>query len=75
MPEVSPELQALNEVEDPDGVPEALDWHAAGYGYRNPLVDEVPGDVLTGLITEAGIIGPAEAGRIGRERYGLGSEP
>jgi translation initiation factor 2B subunit (eIF-2B alpha/beta/delta family) len=75
MPNVSAELRALNEIEDPDGVPEALDWQAAGYGYRNPLVDLVPGDALTGLITEAGIIAPADAGRIGRERYGLGSDP
>jgi methylthioribose-1-phosphate isomerase len=74
MPEVSPELRALNELEDPDGVPEALDWQAAGYGYRNPLVDEVPGDALTGLITEAGVIEPTDAGRIGRERYGLGTQ-
>ncbi len=72
MPEVSPELRALNEVEDPDGVPEALEWKAAGYDFRNPLVDIVPGGALAGLITEAGIIAPADAGRIARERYGLG---
>jgi translation initiation factor 2B subunit (eIF-2B alpha/beta/delta family) len=71
MPAISPELLALNEVEDPDGVPEALDWQAAGYGYRNPLVDIVPGDALTGLITEAGVIAPSEAGSEGARRYGL----
>jgi methylthioribose-1-phosphate isomerase len=71
MAAVSPELLALNEVEDPDGVPEALVWQAAGYGYRNPLVDIVPGDALTGLITEAGVIAPSEAGGEGVRRYGL----
>lgn len=69
---LSPELLALNEVEDPDGVPEALDWAAAGYGYRNPLVDVVPGDTLRGLITEAGIIEPSMAGTEARRRYGIG---
>ena len=72
MAEVSPALRALNEVEDPDGVPEALEWRAAGYGFRNPLVDVIPGTVLRGLITEAGFIRPADAGHIARERYGLG---
>jgi methylthioribose-1-phosphate isomerase len=71
MPTISPELLALNEIEDPDGVPEAVDWKAAGYSYRNPLVDVVPGDVLTGLITEAGIIVPGKAGAEGLRRYGL----
>ena len=42
-----------------------------GYGYRNPLVDIIPGDVLTGLITEAGIIEPGRAGSEATERYGL----
>jgi len=75
MPALSPELAALNEVEDPDGVPEALDWKAAGYSYRNPLVDLVPGDALTGLITEAGIITPSEAGAEGVRRYDLDLRP
>ena len=74
MAEMPAELAALNEVEDPDGVPEALDWRAAGYGFRNPLVDVVPGDALTGLVTEAGLLPPAHAGRVARERYGLGRE-
>jgi translation initiation factor 2B subunit (eIF-2B alpha/beta/delta family) len=75
MPTISRELSALNEIEDPDGVPEALDWKLAGYGYRNPLVDVVPGDTLTGLITEAGIIAPSQAGSEGARRYGLDLAP
>jgi translation initiation factor 2B subunit (eIF-2B alpha/beta/delta family) len=75
MPELPSELIDLNELEDPDGVPEALEWKAAGFGYRNPLVDLVPGDALTGIICEASIIPPADVGRIARERYGLGSLP
>lgn len=74
MTSVSPDLLALNEIEDPDGVPEALDWAAAGYGYRNPLVDIVPGDLLSGLITEAGIIPPDGAAREAAERYALAVE-
>jgi translation initiation factor 2B subunit (eIF-2B alpha/beta/delta family) len=70
---LSPELLALNEVEDPDGVPEAVEWAAAGYGYRNPLIDVVPGDALRGLITEAGVIEPSTAGAEARSRYGIGS--
>jgi translation initiation factor 2B subunit (eIF-2B alpha/beta/delta family) len=73
MSEVSADLEALNAEEDPDGVPEALDWKTAGYDYRNPLVDIVPGTTLTGLVTEAGVIEPAAAGRESNARYGLGS--
>ena len=72
MGEVSADLEALNAEEDPDGVPEALEWKAAGFDYRNPLVDIVPGVLLTELITEAGVIEPAAAGRESNERYGLG---
>jgi translation initiation factor 2B subunit (eIF-2B alpha/beta/delta family) len=72
---VSPELRAFNEVEDPDGVPETLEWKAAGYGYRNPLVDVVPGDTLRGLITEAGIIAPSTAGEEADRRYGIRPPP
>lgn len=72
MAAVSPELTALNVAEDPDGVPEAVEWKAAGYGYFNPLVDFVPGETLTGLITEAGILNPADAGAAAAQRYGLG---
>jgi len=71
MARLPPALLQLNEIEDPDGVPESQDWKEAGYGYRNPLVDIVPGDLLTGLITEAGIIAPTEAGPEAAERYGL----
>ena len=63
-------LLQLNEVPDPDGVPEALEWAAAGYGYFNPLVDFVPGDVLTGLVTEAGVIRPAQTGATAARLYG-----
>jgi len=71
MGSVSTELLALNELEDPDGVPEAIEWRAAGYDYRNPLVDVVPGEILRGLITEAGIIDPEMAGAEARRRYGI----
>jgi translation initiation factor 2B subunit (eIF-2B alpha/beta/delta family) len=74
MREVSPQLRDVNELEDPDGVPEALEWKAAGYAFRNPLVDIVPGRLLTGLVTEAGIIDPATAGDAARMRYGLTGE-
>jgi len=73
MPLISPELLALNAEEDPDGVPEALEWKAAGFGYRNPLVDIVPGDALTGIISEAGIISPATVGQTAQEMYGIGA--
>ena len=71
MANVSPALVALNEIEDPDGVPESGDWKHAGYGFRNPLVDVVPADLLTGLITEAGVIKPERAGAEAASRYGL----
>lgn len=73
MGEASPALTELNELEDPDGVPEALEWKAAGYGFRNPLVDIVPGELLSGLITEAGVIEPGSAGAVARQRYGFGA--
>jgi translation initiation factor 2B subunit (eIF-2B alpha/beta/delta family) len=73
MPLISPELLALNAEEDPDGVPEALEWKAAGFGYRNPLVDIVPGDALTGIISEAGIISPATVGQTAQAMYGIGT--
>jgi translation initiation factor 2B subunit (eIF-2B alpha/beta/delta family) len=72
MREIPAELLALNMEEDPDGVPEALDWKASGFGYRNPLVDIVPGDALTGIISEAGIIPPATVGRTAKDMYGIG---
>ncbi len=73
MPLIPPELLALNAEEDPDGVPEALEWKEAGFGYRNPLVDIVPGDALTGIISEAGIIPPATVGQTAQEMYGIGA--
>ncbi len=70
MPRISPELRELNEVPDPDGVPESLEWQAEGFAFYNPLVDFVPGDLITGLITEAGIIAPAETGETASRLYG-----
>jgi translation initiation factor 2B subunit (eIF-2B alpha/beta/delta family) len=72
MAEIPAGLQALNEAPDPDGVPEALDWQAAGYAFYNPLVDFVPGELLTGLITEAGLIVPGETGQVVERTYGRG---
>lgn len=71
---VDPRIPGLNEGTDPDGVPEANDWVAAGLRYFNPLVDIVPGELLTGLITEAGIIRPADAGRQATRLYASGPE-
>jgi translation initiation factor 2B subunit (eIF-2B alpha/beta/delta family) len=73
-PEIDPRISALNEAADPDGVPEAGDWMAAGLRYFNPLVDIVPGRLLIGLITEAGIIRPSEAGRNAARLYAAGPE-
>jgi len=71
-PEMDPRLNALNEAPDPDGVPEASEWLAEGLTYLNPLVDVVPGDLLSGLVTEAGIIKPGDAGRQAARLYGSG---
>jgi translation initiation factor 2B subunit (eIF-2B alpha/beta/delta family) len=73
-PEIDPSIAALNEAADPDGVPEAEDWAREGLSYLNPLVDIVPGHLLTGLITEAGMIRPAEAGRHAIDLYRTGPE-
>jgi translation initiation factor 2B subunit (eIF-2B alpha/beta/delta family) len=73
-PALDPRLEALNEAPDPDGVPEANEWVAEGLRYLNPLVDVVPGDFLTGLVTEAGIIKPRDAGREAARLYGSGPE-
>ena len=75
MASIPRELLELNELEDPDGVPESLEWKAAGYGFRNPLVDVVPGDTLAGLVTEAGVIEPRAAGPEAAARYGLFGGP
>lgn len=55
-------LQSINQTEDPDGVPEALEWSARGLHYLNPLVDVVPGELITAFITEHGAINPAHVG-------------
>ncbi len=70
---LGPEMQAVNEEPDPDGVPEARDWAQQGYGFLNPLVDIIPGHYLTSYITEFGELEPAAVGEIARARYGLGT--
>jgi len=71
---VSPALTALNEAPDPDGVPESAEWVAAGLRYFNPLVDIVPGELLSGLVTEAGVIAAADAGLEASRLYPAGPE-
>jgi translation initiation factor 2B subunit (eIF-2B alpha/beta/delta family) len=67
----SPELDELNDLADPDGVPEAEDvWVRAGLAYLNPLVDRVPGRLFTAAITDAGIMPPSEVGAAVEARYG-----
>ena len=39
------------------------------------LVDIVPGDALTGIISEAGIIAPATVGRTAQAMCGIGAIP
>jgi translation initiation factor 2B subunit (eIF-2B alpha/beta/delta family) len=73
-PAVDPRLVALNEMEDADGVPEATEWVGEGFSFLNPLVDFVPGELLTGLVTEAGVISPRDAGRQAAKLYGSNSE-
>jgi translation initiation factor 2B subunit (eIF-2B alpha/beta/delta family) len=70
LPAWTDELTALNDLEDPDGVPDAERWSADGFPYLNPLVDLVPGRLLTGSITDAGIIAPAEVGATALRLYG-----
>ena len=70
---LGPEMQAVNEEPDADGVPEAMEWAEQGYGFLNPLVDIIPGHYLTSYITEFGEIEPAAVGEIARARYGLGT--
>ena len=71
--ELSPELQAINEEPDADGVPEAETWAEQGYGFLNPLVDIVPGLYVTSFITEFGELEPRTVGEIARAKYGLGT--
>jgi translation initiation factor 2B subunit (eIF-2B alpha/beta/delta family) len=67
----SPELDKLNNLADPDGVPEAEEvWAPAGLPYLNPLVDRVPGRLFTLAITDAGIMPPSEVGAAVQARYG-----
>jgi translation initiation factor 2B subunit (eIF-2B alpha/beta/delta family) len=67
----TPELDVLNDLEDPDGVPEAEEaWVPAGLAYLNPLVDRVPGRLFTAAITDAGIMPPSEVGAAVQARYG-----
>jgi translation initiation factor 2B subunit (eIF-2B alpha/beta/delta family) len=67
----SPALDELNDLADPDGVPEAEEvWAPAGFRYLNPLVDRIPGRLFTAAITDAGILAPAEVGAAALRRYG-----
>ena len=70
MPAWIPELDVLNDLEDPDAVPDAERWAADGFRYLNPLVDLVPGRLLTACITDAGIIAPDEVGAAALALYG-----
>jgi translation initiation factor 2B subunit (eIF-2B alpha/beta/delta family) len=66
-----PGLDALNDLPDPDGVPEAdATWAAGGFSYLNPLVDRIPGHLFTAAITDAGILSPGDVGREAVRRYG-----
>ncbi len=71
LPAWTPALTDLNNLADPDGVPESADWVKEGLAYLNPLVDLIPGRLFTGAITDAGIIEPARSGEEARRRYGV----
>ncbi len=67
----SPALDELNDLADPDGVPEAVDaWAADGFRYLNPLVDRIPGRLFAAAITDAGILPPASVGVAALAHYG-----
>jgi methylthioribose-1-phosphate isomerase len=70
---LGPEMQAVNEQPDADGVPEAQGWAELGYGFLNPLVDITPGRYLTSFITEFGELEPATVGDVARAKYGFGT--
>ena len=70
LPSWSSGLTELNNLADPDGVPESEAWVREGLAYLNPLVDCVPGRLFTGAITDVGIIPPARSGDEARRRYG-----
>jgi ribose 1,5-bisphosphate isomerase len=71
LPAWTPALTDLNNLADPDGVPESADWVRDGLSYLNPLVDLIPGKLFSGAITDAGIIDPARSGDEARRRYGM----
>ncbi len=70
LPAWTPELTQLNDLEDPDAVPDAPRWAAAGFRYLNPLVDLVPAALLTACITDAGIVPPSSVEALARDLYG-----
>jgi len=71
LPAWTPGLTELNDLADPDGVPESVEWVKEGLPYLNPLVDLIPGKLFTGAITDVGIIPPARSGEEARRRYGM----
>jgi translation initiation factor 2B subunit (eIF-2B alpha/beta/delta family) len=73
LPRIGPEVAATNLEPDPDGVPEVGEWAADGLGFLNPLVDIVPGHLLTSFLTERGEIEPADFGTTAAATYGSGS--
>ncbi|HEX3711251.1 MAG TPA: hypothetical protein VHV09_00535 [Trebonia sp.] len=73
LPRIGPEVAATNLELDPDGMPEAGEWSAAGLGFLNPLVDIVPGHLLTSFITESGEIAPVDFGTTAAAAYGSGT--
>lgn len=70
LPAWSPALTDLNNLQDPDGVPESAEWVRDGLPFLNPLVDLIPGRLFTGAITDVGIIPPNRSGDEARRRYG-----
>jgi translation initiation factor 2B subunit (eIF-2B alpha/beta/delta family) len=73
LPEIGPDVAATNLEPDPDGVPEAAQWAAAGLAALNPLVDIVPGQLLTSFLTESGEVTPADFGATAAATYGSGT--
>ncbi|HET6191277.1 MAG TPA: hypothetical protein VFE59_30275 [Trebonia sp.] len=73
LPEIGPEVAAINVEPDADGVPEAGEWAADGLAFLNPLVDIVPGHLLTSFLTERGEVEPAGFGGAAAATYGSGS--
>jgi translation initiation factor 2B subunit (eIF-2B alpha/beta/delta family) len=71
LPRWLPQIDELNDLEDPDGVPEACEiWAPGGFEYLNPLVDRIPGSLFKAAITDAGVIDPASVGAAALARYG-----